>query len=88
MKQLVQEFHLVLTRGGSTSDALKEKMDEVSNLLWLYASDDVMKALSGYLTGENAKDTNESFKKLIWAMRKDLIGTKMTPEEVNWFRAT
>ncbi len=88
MKQIVTEIHLVQTKGGSTSDELKEKMDMVSNTLWLYASDDVMRYLTGYLGGATDKGADISFRKLIWAMRKDLMNTKIAEAEVTWFRAT
>ncbi len=88
VKQIATEIHLVQTSGGSTPDELKESMDMVSNTLWLYASDDVMRYLTGYLGAATDKDVNTSFRKLIYAMRKDLMNTKMTESEVTWFRAT
>ena len=67
IKQLAEAFNTLKNKGEHTSDDFNKTMEEVTNMLWLYASDDVMKALSEYLDGINSNEMRVSFKQLVWA---------------------
>ena len=84
VKKLSHGFHIVQTRGESTTLDFKKELDEATNILWLYGSDNVLKALNAYFTSSGK---TEQFQNLIFAMRKDLIKTGLTSSEIEWFRA-
>jgi hypothetical protein len=85
VKKITYGIHTVQTKKEQTTPEFKEQLDEATNVLWLYASDDVLKALNAYFSsGETGQ-----FQNLILAMRKDLkIETNLQASEIEWFRAT
>ena len=85
---LSKQIHLVQTMGGKSSPETHEKMDVILNTLWLYGSDELMRYLNGFLNSEGMKQNPDYFNKILWAMRKDLMPTKMKDSEVWWYRAT
>jgi hypothetical protein len=92
LKTWIHGFHLVQTRGESASDELKEKIDKANNMLLLYGSDNVVKALQEHFSDNNKKGDKESaqwLQKIILAMRKDLMGsTKLDESSMQLLRAT
>jgi len=85
MRKMAYGIHFVQTRGEKTTLDFKAQLDEVANMLWLYASDEVLMALGTYLSSEGSKNLSD----LILAMRKDLkIKTKLNASKIQWFRAT
>jgi hypothetical protein len=85
---LARQIHLIQTMGGKSSPETHEKMDVILNTLWLYGSDELMRYLNTFLDSEGIKKNPNWLKKVLWAMRKDLMSTKMKESEVSWFRAT
>ncbi len=85
---LAKQIHLIQTMGGKSTPKTKEKMDIILNTLWLHGSDELMRYLNSFLSGEGIKKNPDWLNKVLWAMRKDLIPTKMKESEVAWFRAT
>lgn len=85
VRKMAYGIHIVQTKGEKTTLDFKAELDEVTNMLWLYASDEVLRALDTYLSSEGSKNLSD----LILAMRKDLkIKTKLNASEIQWFRAT
>ncbi len=82
---LAELSHITLTKKAKTSLDFKKQMDEVTNMLYLYASGDVIRALKAFLTNSRL----EEFRDLVFSMRKDLnIKPDLTASEIEWFRAT
>ena len=85
VKKITYGIHIVQTKAEHTTPEFKEQLDEAINTLWLYGSDNVLKALNAYISsGGKTKE----FRDLILAMRKDLIETNLSASEIEWFRAT
>lgn len=83
IKVIVEGIHTVRTKGEPTSAAFKAKLDEAVNVLWLYASSEVMKYIDEYLFSQKPTTLDN----LMQAMRKDLkLPTMEKP--VTWIRAT
>jgi uncharacterized protein YgfB (UPF0149 family) len=90
IKTMIHGFHVVQTRKESTSIEFKEELDKANNMLLLYGSDDVVKALHEYYTVDenNGKALTRALQKIILAMRKDLIDTSLGESYMELLRAT
>ena len=85
IRKMAHAIHIVQTKGEKTTPEFKAQLDEVTNMLWLYASDEVLEALNAYLSSGGTTSLND----LVLAMRKDLkIETNLSASEIEWFRAT
>jgi hypothetical protein len=83
----------VSTRKQSTPIEFKEQVDQATNLLWLYASDEVLKALRLFFASDvdqiDRATLEKAYKSLLLAMRNDLkIKTNFGIMEIVPFRAT
>ena len=84
VRKITHGIHIVKSKGERTTPDFKEKLDEAINVLWLYGSDNVLKALNAWLSSSDGKS---EFRKLILTMRKELIETNLSASEIEWFRA-
>jgi len=85
VKMPAEICHITQTRNEKTSLDLKKQMDEVTNRLHLYASGDVIRSLKVFV----AKNEDEEFRNLIFALGKDLnMKADLTASEIQWSRAT
>lgn len=69
--------------GKKTTPEFRNIMSDATNVLWLYASDEVLTAVHSCLSSSGEK---EKFQSLIYAMRKDLTKTKLKKSMIKWFR--
>jgi hypothetical protein len=85
---LTEGLHIVKTKKESTTEKFKEKMDIANNMLLLYGSDDVVKALQESVDmAINGKPAG--FQRIVLAMRKDLLRTTNLKEtDMQLLRAT
>jgi len=84
-KKLSEGFHTVQTEGKSTTPEFKKELGELINILWLYGSDDMLRALNTFLS--SSRDGHE-LQKLIYFMRKDLFkNTTLKTSDIEWWRA-
>jgi len=84
---LTKGLHVVQTKRESTSEEFKEKMDIANNMLLLYGSDDVVKALQESIDMA-IKGKTEGFQKIVLAMRKDLLrATNLEETDMQLLRA-
>lgn len=82
LRMLAHGIHLVRTKGEKTTLEFKARVEEVTNMLWLYASDEVLRALNEVFFSPSE---TRSLNKLILAMRKDLeIKTNLGASEIQW----
>ena len=93
VKLMVHGTHVVQTKKQSTPIEFKEQLDQATNLLWLYASDEVLKALRSLFTSDveniDAASLEKAYNSLLLAMRNDLkIRTSLGISEIVSFRAT
>jgi uncharacterized protein YjgD (DUF1641 family) len=93
VKLMVQGVHVVLTKKQRTSIEYKEQIDEATNLLWLYASDEVLRALKSYFASDldliSSTALEMAYRNLILAMRNDLnIKTNLAVSDIIPFRFT
>lgn len=86
LTSMTKGLHLVQTKGESTSNEFKEKMDIANNMLLLYGSDDVVRALQEFFANYGDKG---ALRKIVLAMRKDLlIATSVKETDLQLLRAT
>jgi hypothetical protein len=85
LRKLSEGFHTVQTEGKSTTPEFKKELDESINILWLYGSDDMLRALNAFLS--SSRDGQE-LQKLTYFMRKDLFKkTTLKTSDIEWWRA-
>jgi hypothetical protein len=93
MKLMVRGSHVVLTKKQKTTIEYKEQFDEATNLLWLYASDEVLRALKAYFASDlnliSSTELEIAYRNLFLAMRNDLkIKTSFSASDIMPFRFT
>jgi hypothetical protein len=90
IKKLSEGFQTVQAEGKSTTPEFKKELDELINILWLYGSDDTLRALNAFLSSSNDENeqAKEKLQKLIYFMRKDLFKkTTLKISDIEWWRA-
>jgi hypothetical protein len=89
IKVMVKGFHTVQTKKEPTSMDYKREFDEANNVLLLYGSDEVVKALQRFtLTGQNDSPLEVPLQKLLLTMRKDILDTNLNESNMMMSRAT
>jgi hypothetical protein len=85
VKTITEGYHIVQTRNEKISPEFEKRMDEVTNVLYLHASSDVIRALKVLQDNWGPRQ----FQNLILATRNDLsMKPDLFASGIEWFRAT
>lgn len=88
IKTMVNGLHIGITRKEKVPMEFLEKLDEANNMIELYGSDEVVKAVMTFWKGaqENNVDLAQILKQIVLAMRKDLVDTSLGESDVALLR--
>ena len=74
---------------GTTDGKMKEKLFNEKYKTWLYAPDDVIKAIDDFIDfvrEHHGEDGEEHLGKVVLEMRKDLLGkSKLSPKDIKFY---